>query len=116
MRLARLVFDLQKGLDMRVRKVVHRTAGAFVTANDRNPVDVRLGELMKQRRKHLGLTRKGLAAQLAMTKADIRKYEAGDIRFGADMLAVLPIALKVRVPFFIDPISAMVRKDGVVRP
>jgi hypothetical protein len=50
-----------------------------------------------------------------MTTADIRKYESGDVRFGADMLAVLPIALKVRVPFFIDPISAMVRKGGVVR-
>ncbi len=101
---------------MRVRKVVHRASGAFVAADDRNPVDIRLGELMKARRKHLGLTRRGLAAQLAMTKAEIRKYEGGDIRFGADMLAVLPIALKVRVPFFIDPITGMVRKAGVVRP
>jgi transcriptional regulator with XRE-family HTH domain len=101
---------------MRVRKVVHRTAGACVTIAGRNPVDIRLGELMKQRRKHLGLTKSGLAAQLALTKDDIRKYERGEIPFRADMLAVLPIALRVRVPFFIDPISGMVRKGGVVRP
>jgi transcriptional regulator with XRE-family HTH domain len=101
---------------MRFRKVVRPTAGANVTADGRNPVNVRLGELMKQRRKHLGLTRQGLADQLAMTKGDIRQYERGQIAFGADMLAVLPIALKVRVPFFVDPIAAMVRRAGVVRP
>ena len=101
---------------MRVRKVVHRPAGACVTIAGRNAVDIRLGELMKQRRKHLGLTKSGLAAQLALTKDDIRKYERGEIPFRADMLAVLPIALRVRVPFFIDPISGMVRKGGVVRP
>ncbi|MFT4075709.1 MAG: helix-turn-helix transcriptional regulator [Asticcacaulis sp.] len=101
---------------MRIRRVVRPTAGACIVKNDRNPVDIRLGELMKQRRKHLGLTKTGLAAQLALTKDDIRKYERGDVPFRADMLAVLPIALKVRVPFFTDPISGMVRKGGVVRP
>lgn len=100
---------------MRIRTVVRRPTGVTVTTDSRNPVDVRLGELMKQRRKHLGLTKAGLAAQLALTKDDIRQYERGEIRFGADMLAVLPIALKVRVPFFIDPIMALVRKGGVVR-
>jgi transcriptional regulator with XRE-family HTH domain len=63
--------------------------------NGRHPVDIRLGELMRQRRKHLGLTKSGLAAQLALTKDDIRKYERGEIPFRADMLAVLPIALSV---------------------
>ncbi|CAL4868540.1 hypothetical protein MMA231_02822 [Asticcacaulis sp. MM231] len=101
---------------MRIRNVVRPTAGACVIINGRNAVDIRLGELMKQRRKHLGLTKSGLAAQLALTKDDIRKYERGEIPFRADMLAVLPIALRVRVPFFIDPISGMVRKGGVVRP
>lgn len=101
---------------MRIRSVVRPTAGACVMINGRHPVDVRLGELMKQRRKHLGLTKSGLAAQLALTKDDIRKFERGEIPFRADMLAVLPIALRVRVPFFIDPISGMVRKGGVVRP
>ncbi|CAL4868185.1 hypothetical protein MMA231_02460 [Asticcacaulis sp. MM231] len=101
---------------MRIRNVVRPTAGACVEINGRSTVDIRLGELMKQRRKHLGLTKSGLAAQLALTKDDIRKYERGEIPFRADMLAVLPIALRVRVPFFIDPISGMVRKGGVVRP
>ena len=100
---------------MRFRKVVRPTAGANVTADGRNPVNIRLGELMKQRRKHLGLTRKGLAAQLAMTKGDIRNYENGEIPFGADMLVVLPIALKVRVPFFTDQIASLVRSRGVAR-
>ena len=101
---------------MRNHRVVRPTAGACVFNNQLNPVDIRLGELMKQRRKHLGLTKTGLAAQLNLTKDDIRKYERGEIAFRADMLAVLPIALRVRVPFFIDPISGMVRKGGVVRP
>jgi transcriptional regulator with XRE-family HTH domain len=101
---------------MRNRKVVRPTAGVNATAGDRNAVSIRLGKLMKERRKHLGLTRQGLADQLAMTKDDIRRYERGQVVFGADMLAVLPIALKVRVPFFIDPIAGMVRRTGVVRP
>jgi transcriptional regulator with XRE-family HTH domain len=100
---------------MRIRKVVRPTAGACIPETNRNPVDLCLGELMKQRRKHLGFTRSGLAAQLAMTKSDIRKYERGEIPFGADMLAVLPIALKVRTPFFTDPISRLVRRSGVAR-
>lgn len=101
---------------MRNRKVVRPTSGACLTIGGRNPVDIRLGELMKQRRKHIGLTRTGLASRLALSKDDIRKYERGEIPFRADMLVVLPIALRVRLPFFTDTISGMVRRTGVVRP
>jgi ribosome-binding protein aMBF1 (putative translation factor) len=99
---------------MRVRKVVRRIAGESA-AEGRNPVDVRLGQLMKERRKRVGLSRKGLAAQLDMTKADIRKYETGKIHFGVDMLAVLRVALKISVAHFTDQITALVRSRGVAR-
>ncbi len=49
---------------MRVRKAVHRKAGTSVEIAGPNPVDVRLGQLMRERRKYIGLSRKGLAAQL----------------------------------------------------
>ena len=100
---------------MRVRKVVHRTAGAYVTADGRNPVDVRLGQLMREGRKQVGLSREGLAAQLDMTKVDIRKYENGKIPFGADMLTALRIALKISVAYFTDQITALVRSRGIAR-
>ncbi len=98
---------------MRVRKIVRRTSGESAATDGRNPVNVRLGQLMKERRKHVGLSRKGLATMLDLTKADIRKYEAGKIPFGADMLAVLRVALKISVAHFTDQITGLVRSRGV---
>jgi transcriptional regulator with XRE-family HTH domain len=96
-----------------MRRVVRRIAGESATVDGREPVDVRLGQLMNERRKQIGLSRQGLAAQLDMTKADIRKYEKGETPFGADMLVVLHIALKVKIQFFTDQVTNLVRSRGV---
>lgn len=97
-----------------MRKTVRRDAGS-ISSKSPHPVDARLGALMRQRRRHVGLSRKGLASQLGLTRHEIRQYETGHLHFGMDMVALLRIALKVRIGFFADPITPMVRKLGVAR-
>ncbi|CAM3276370.1 helix-turn-helix domain-containing protein [Asticcacaulis taihuensis] len=97
-----------------MRKTVRRDAGS-ISSNVPNPVDARLGALMRDRRRHVGLSRKGLAAQLGLSGREVRQYEAGHLHFGMDMVALLRIALRVRIGFFADPITPLVRKMGVAR-
>src|SRR5690242_10207480 len=97
-----------------MRKTVCRPAGS-ISLNDKSPADVLLGKLMRERRKRIGFSRKGLGAQLGLSKDEIRRYEAGELHFGMDMVALLRLALKVRIGFFADPISPIVRKVGVLR-
>lgn len=100
---------------MRMRRAVRRPTGADAGIRNSNIVNERLGEIMLERRKQIGLSRQGLADQLAMTRDDIRRYEKGLIPFGADMLVAMRIALKVRMGFLTDPITSLVRKTGVSR-
>lgn len=97
-----------------MRKSVRRDAGS-ISSHSRDPVNVRLGTLMRERRRYVGLSREGLATQLGLTKSEIKQYEAGQLHFGMDLVALLRIALKVRIGFFADPITPMVRKLGVAR-
>jgi ribosome-binding protein aMBF1 (putative translation factor) len=98
-----------------MRRAVRRPTGADAGNSNSNIVNERLGEIMRERRRQIGLSRQGLADQLAMTKADIRRYEKGRIPFGADMLVAMRIALKVRMGFLTDPITSLVRRTGVSR-
>jgi len=100
---------------MRMRRAVRRPTGADAGICNSNIVNERLGEIMRERRKQIGLSRQGLADELAMKKGDIRRYEKGLIPFGADMLVAIRIALKVRMGFLTDPITSLVRKTGVSR-
>jgi transcriptional regulator with XRE-family HTH domain len=95
-----------------MRKTVRRDTGSIST-NDRSPVDTILGKLMRERREYVGFSRKGLARKLGLTKRAIKQYEDGDIYFGMDVIALLRLALKVRVGYFADPISPVARKVGV---
>lgn len=100
---------------MRMRRAVRRPTGADAGIHNSNIVNERLGEIMRERRKQIGLSRQGLANQLAMNKGDIRRYEKGLIPFGADMLVAMRIALKVRMGFLSAPITSLFRKTGVSR-
>lgn len=97
-----------------MRKTTCRQDG-YSSKDPRNPADVLLGQLMRDRRQYIGLSRKGVAAQLGLTKQDIRAYEDGRRHFGADVLTLLRIVLKVKIGFFIDPLTPIVRKQGVAR-
>lgn len=97
-----------------MRKTVCRQNG-HSSSDPRNPADILLGQLMRQRRQFIGLSRKGVATQLGLTKQDIRAYEDGRRHFSADVLTLLRIILKVKIGFFIDPLTPIVRKQGVAR-
>lgn len=93
---------------------VRRVAGS-ISQSDQITVDATRGKLMRQRRKYIGLSRKGLAKNLGLTRRDIKQYERGKIHFGVDMVVLLRLALKVRIGFFADPITPIARKAGVRR-
>lgn len=97
-----------------MRKTFCQQAG-HSSSDPRNPADVLLGQLMRERRRFVGFSRKGLAAQLGLSKKDVKAYENGQRHFGADIVALLRIILKVKIGFFIDPLTPVVRKQGVKR-
>lgn len=97
-----------------MRNTVRRTAGS-VPPTDQITADVVLGRLMRDRRKCVGLSRKGLAKLIGITKQEIKDYEHGRLHFGLDVVILLRLALKVRIGFFSDPVTPIARKLGIVR-
>jgi transcriptional regulator with XRE-family HTH domain len=97
-----------------MRKTVRRNTGS-TSNSDTRPADALLGKLMRERRRFVGFSRKGLAAALGMSKKDVGRYEAGRLYFGLDMVTLLRLALKVRIGFFADPVTPIARKVGVMR-
>jgi transcriptional regulator with XRE-family HTH domain len=62
--------------------------------------DVRVGERLRLRRKQLGLSQQGLAAQLGITYQQVQKYERGVNRVGASRLQAIANALEVPIGYF----------------
>lgn len=63
-------------------------------------VDRHVGVMMRQRRKELGLTQQGLAAQLDISYQQIQKYESGTNRVSAGRLYILAEILGVDLSYF----------------
>src|SRR5437763_9806163 len=74
-----------------------------------DPVDVHVGQRIKERRTSLGITQEKLAAEIGVTFQQVQKYERAANRIGASRLAYLARALDVPVPYFFgddEPVSA----------
>ena len=63
-------------------------------------VDRHVGIMIRQRRKELGLTQQGLAAQLDISYQQIQKYESGTNRVSAGRLYILAEVLGVDLSYF----------------
>src|SRR6266566_4076530 len=74
-----------------------------------DPVDVHVGQRIKERRTSLGISQEKLAAAIGVTFQQVQKYERAANRIGASRLWYLARTLDVPVPFFFsddDPLSA----------
>ncbi len=74
-----------------------------------HPIDLYVGQRLRQRRRLLGLTQQKLADAVNIRFQQIQKYESGSNRVSASRLWSLARALSVPVSYFFEGLSAQTR-------
>lgn len=77
-----------------------------------NPVDVHVGQRLRQRRVLVGLSQEKLARMVGITFQQVQKYERGANRIVASRLFELAKVLDVPVSYFFDDLSAKAANDS----
>ena len=67
-----------------------------------NPVDIHVGESLRQRRALIGISQEKLATALGLTFQQIQKYEHGRNRISASRLYELSKILEVPISYFFE--------------
>lgn len=81
-------------------------AGHLVVTKSPNPLDRRVGQRVRMRRKMLNMSQTELASELGLTFQQVQKYEKGVNRIGASRLQHMSHVLQVPVAFFFeDPVT-----------
>lgn len=82
---------------------IHKPVAAVarvVQSRAANPVDIRVGRRLYERRTELGLTRTAVASALGIVRGQIKKYEEGRNRISPGRLDQLSELLDVNVSWF----------------
>lgn len=77
-----------------------------------NPIDVHVGERLRQRRTLLGLTQVRIAELTGLTFQQIQKYERGANRISSSRLYDLARVLDVSIPYFFEGMSSETQKQS----
>jgi transcriptional regulator with XRE-family HTH domain len=72
----------------------------------KHPVDVHVGQRVRQRRWMVGMTQQQLGNRVGIKFQQIQKYETGTNRISASRLWDIAAALDVQVSFFFEGLSA----------
>lgn len=67
-----------------------------------HPTDIRVGQLLRERRMLMGMSQEQLGAMLGVTYQQVQKYERGTNRLGSSRLQDLCRVLSVPVGYFFD--------------
>lgn len=67
-----------------------------------DPIDIAVGQRLRQRRLLVGQTQEQLAESIGVTFQMVQKYEKGACRVGASRLSQIARALAVPVAYFFD--------------
>lgn len=67
-----------------------------------HPIDLHVGNRVRQRRRLIGMTQQALAEAVNIRFQQIQKYESGANRISASRLWELANALRVPVPYFYE--------------
>ena len=78
-----------------------------------HPIDVYIGNRLRQRRSFLGMSQTALGAAIDVSFQQIQKYERGVNRVGATQLFEVSRVLDVPVSFFFENAGALSFKSGV---
>lgn len=76
-----------------------------------NPVDVHVGQRLRQRRVLVGYSQEKLARMVGITFQQVQKYERGANRIVASRLYQLAKVLDVPISYFFDEIGSEVAND-----
>lgn len=71
-----------------------------------NPIDIHVGQRVRQRRTLLGMSQEKLGQALGLTFQQVQKYERGANRVGASRLFEMACILDVPVGYFFEDIDA----------
>jgi len=73
-----------------------------------NPIDVHVGQRIRQRRTLLGMSQEKLAEAIGLTFQQVQKYERGANRVGSSRLFDLARVLDVPIDYFFEDMEANV--------
>lgn len=77
-----------------------------------NPIDLHIGNRIRQRRTLLGLSQEKLASPLGLTFQQVQKYERGMNRVGGSRLWDLSRVLNVQVNFFYEDMPPSIEEQS----
>ena len=77
-----------------------------------NPIDIYVGQRLKQKRTLLGLSQTKMADKLGITFQQVQKYEKGTNRMSASRLIDLASVLDVPITYFFDDMPDTVSKQS----
>jgi transcriptional regulator with XRE-family HTH domain len=80
-----------------------------------NPIDVHVGQRIRQRRALLGLSQEKVAEALGLTFQQVQKYERGANRVGSSRLFDLARILDVTISYFFEEMEAGVAEKSPSR-
>ncbi len=81
----------------------------------RHPVDVHVGQRVRQRRCLAGMTTQQLGDSVGITFQQLQKYEAGENRISASRMWDIAAAMEVPVSFFFKGLDGQASDMGKVR-
>lgn len=89
-------------------------AARFARANcgDPHPIDVSVGERLRQARKVRGLSQGALGDAIGISFQQVQKYERGFNRVSASKLAEAALYLGVPIQYFFSEISELLAGEG----
>jgi transcriptional regulator with XRE-family HTH domain len=77
-----------------------------------HPIDIHVGEQLKQRRILLGLTQEAIASAIGVSFQQVQKYERGVNRMGASRLYAFSKLLGVPVSYFFEGLDDFSRRPA----
>ncbi len=81
----------------------------------KHPVDIHVGQRVRQRRSLLGMTTQQLGDSVGITYQQIQKYEAGADRISASRMWDIAAAMEVPVLFFFEGLDGQPSNTGEAR-
>ena len=81
----------------------------------RHPVDVHVGQRVRQRRCLAGMTQQQLAERVGIKFQQLQKYETGTNRISASRIWDIAAVMEVPVSFFFEGLEGQARDTGEAR-
>src|ERR1700675_1478453 len=92
-----------------------KSSGRMASKGFPNPIDVHVGQRVRQRRTLLGMSQEKLAEAIGLTFQQVQKYERGANRVGSSRLFDLARVLDVPIAYFFDEMSPSTRPPSRAR-